>query len=103
MSPIPASATIKLHRRQYDRHGQHGTDIVQVGGAQGGALYNGYGSATTLAGCTFDHNQAIGGQGNTGSGPFIVVGTGEGGRNFFWSSAAAWLGPNTVTTSATAR
>jgi hypothetical protein len=75
-----------------------GTDIVQVGGAQGGAVYSGYGSAATLAGCTFDHNQAIGGQGNTGSGPFIVVGIGEGGAIYSALGGGA-LGSNTLTVS----
>jgi hypothetical protein len=74
------------------------TDIVQVGGAQGGALYTGYGDAATLALCTFDHNQAIGGQGNTGSGPFTVVGTGEGGA-IYSALGGGTLGPNTLTVS----
>ncbi len=36
-------------------------------------------AAATFAGCTFDHNQAIGGNGNSGSGPVVLVGEGLGG------------------------
>src|SRR6516162_9486729 len=35
-------------------------------------------TAATFSNCTFDHNQAIGGNGNTGSGPVVHVGAGFG-------------------------
>ncbi len=60
------------------------------------------GDVATLAGCTFDHNQAIGGNGNTGSGPVVHVGTGFGAGIFsgFGGSQAAF-GPNTLSVSST--
>jgi hypothetical protein len=56
-----------------------GTDIVEAGSAEGGALGMEIGVAATISGCTFDHNQAIGGSGDSATGPVIDVGTGFGG------------------------
>ena len=75
-----------------------GTDIVEVGVAEGGAICNEIGAAATFSGCTFDHNQAIGGNGNTGSGPVVHVGTGFG-AGIFSGFGGAVVGPNTLTVS----
>jgi hypothetical protein len=75
-----------------------GTDIVEAGTAEGGALGMEIGVAATITGCTFDHNQAIGGSGNTTSGPVIDNGTGFGGAILSgWGGQA--LGATTLTVS----
>jgi hypothetical protein len=56
-----------------------GTDFVLVGFGFGGAIDNSSGGTATISGCTFDHNQALGGQGNSGSGAVVLVGTALGG------------------------
>src|SRR5205823_5909624 len=62
-----------------------GADIVQVGVGVGGAIDNELGTTATITGCTLDHNQAVGGQGNRASGAVVLVGTGLGGatESFF--------------------
>jgi hypothetical protein len=55
------------------------TDFGAVGGAEGGAIYDELGSAGTFAGCTLSHDDALGGNGNTGSGSVVLVGEGLGG------------------------
>jgi hypothetical protein len=56
-----------------------GKDIIGVGGAEGGAIYNEVGATATITGCTLNSNQALGGTGNSGSGPVALVGEGLGG------------------------
>jgi hypothetical protein len=75
-----------------------GTDILGVGGAEGGAFYNEVGAVATLTGCTFDHNQAIGGNGNSGNGPVVLVGEGLGGAiiSGYGSNTPGFFGPNTL-------
>ena len=72
-----------------------GTDIVELGDAEGGPLHEVW-AAGTIALCTFDHNQAQGGNGNTGSGPLVVVGTGLGGAINSALRRRATVGPNTL-------
>ena len=78
------------------------TDIIGVGGAEGGAFYSEVGDAATLSRCTFDHNQAIGGNGNTGSGTgsnaVVLVGEGLGGA-IVSGYGSDTEGPNTLTVS----
>src|SRR5262249_4221551 len=56
-----------------------GTDIVVAGAGLGGAIDNGVGGTATMSGSTLDQSQAVGGEGNRGSGPVVVVGTALGG------------------------
>ena len=44
-----------------------GTDVVRVGGAEGGAVFNEIGSTATLVSCAFDTNRAQAGNGDTGT------------------------------------
>jgi hypothetical protein len=60
-----------------------------LGSAAGGAVESE--GPATITNCTFDHNQALGGSGNTGSGALLVVGTGDGG-----AIAEEQFGPNFV-------
>ena len=55
-------------------------------------------SAGTIAGCTFDHNEAVGGDGNTGSGSVVLVGEGLGGA-IVSGYGGNLYGPNTLTVS----
>ena len=95
ISPTPASATIRPSAattpRHRDRH-------CRGRGAEGGALYNELGSAGTLAGCTFDHNEAVGGNGDTGSGSVVLVGEGLGGA-IVSGFGGNLYGPTTLTVS----
>jgi hypothetical protein len=75
-----------------------GSDIVEVGVAEGGAICSEIGAAATFSGCTFDDNQAIGGNGNTGSGPVIHVGTGFG-AGIFSGFGGVDVGANPLTVS----
>jgi hypothetical protein len=75
-----------------------GTDIVEAGSAEGGAIGMEIGVAATISNTIFDHNQAIGGSGNSASGPVIDVGTGFGGAILTgWGGEA--LGATTLTVS----
>jgi hypothetical protein len=75
-----------------------GTDIVEAGAAEGGAIGMEIGVAATISGCTFDHNQAIGGSGNSASGPVIDDGSGFGGAILSgWGGEV--LGATTLTVS----
>jgi hypothetical protein len=56
-----------------------GTDILGIGGAEGGAIYNEVGSTLTVSGCALSQNQAVGGSDNTGSAPVALVGYALGG------------------------
>ena len=56
------------------------------------------GTAVNFSDCTFAHNQAIGGNGNSGSGPVVLVGEGIGGT-IISGIRGRDLGPNTVTVS----
>ena len=79
-----------------------GTDIVEVGDAEGGAICNQDGSVATFSASTFDHNQAQGGNGNTGNGPVVHVGTALGGAiNSSYGGGVGTIvgGPNTLTVS----
>jgi hypothetical protein len=54
----------------------------------------------SITGCTFGHNQAIGGNGNTGSGPVVLVGEGLGGAIVSgYGGPDSVNGPNTLTVS----
>jgi hypothetical protein len=54
----------------------------------------------TVADSTFDHNEAIGGHGNTGSGPVVLVGEGLGGAIVSgYGGPDSVNGPNTLTVS----
>jgi hypothetical protein len=79
-----------------------GTDIVEVGVAEGGAICNEIGATASFSDCTFDHNQAIGGNGNTGSGPVVHVGTGFGAGIFSgFGGAGSFVGSTSLTVSGT--
>ncbi len=73
-----------------------GTDIVEVGVAEGGVISNEIGSTATFAGCTFSDNQAIGGSGNTGSGPVVHAGSAFG-AGIFSGFGGSGVGSNTLT------
>ncbi len=75
-----------------------GTDIAEVGVAEGGTICNELGATASFADCTFDHNQATGGHGNTASGPVVDVGSGFGAGIFSgFGGVNAALGPDTLT------
>jgi hypothetical protein len=77
-----------------------GTDIVEVGVAEGGAICNEIGCVGSFSGCVFIGNQAIGGSGNSGSGPVVHVGTGFG-AGIFSGFGGVGVGSNTLTLSNT--
>jgi hypothetical protein len=56
------------------------------------------GATATLASSTFDHNQAIGGDGNTGTGAVVLVGEGLGGA-IVSGYGGNFFGPDTLTAS----
>ena len=56
-------------------------------------------AVATISDCTLDHNQAIGGNGNTGSGPVVHVGTALGGAIDSVLRRRLTVGPNTLTVS----
>ena len=75
-----------------------GTDIVEAGSAEGGALTIEIGVAATISGTTFANNQAFGGGSNSCSGPVIDDGTGFGGAILSgWGGELN--GPTTLTVS----
>src|SRR4029077_17675977 len=75
------------------------TDIVEVGVGQGGVIDNEFDATVTITGCTLDHNQALGGQGNSGSGAVVLVGTALGGAADSIFGVAFFGGPNPTTVS----
>jgi hypothetical protein len=75
-----------------------GTDDVEAGDAEGGAIFNAAAAVANFSGCTFDHNQAIGGNGNSGSGPVVLAGTALGGA-IDSAYGGVDVGPNTLTVS----
>jgi hypothetical protein len=79
-----------------------GTDIVEVGVAEGGAICNEIGAAATVTDCFISDNQAIGGDANTGSGPVVHVGAGFGAGIFSgFGGTGSIVGSNTLTVSNT--
>jgi hypothetical protein len=75
-----------------------GTDIVDSGGAEGGALYNVAGSIMTVSYSTLDHNEASGGNGNNLIGGVLWVGTALGGA-ISSNVGGGVFGPSTLTVS----
>jgi hypothetical protein len=73
-----------------------GTDVIGVGGAEGGAIYNEVGATATIAHSILDHNQAQGGSGNSGTSPVALVGEGLGGA-ISVGYGGDLFGPNTLT------
>lgn len=64
--------------------GNHGTHVnapttADVGAAHGGAIFTSGGAEALIRDSLITHNRAIGGHGNTGSGPVAFVGTATGG------------------------
>ncbi|MCI0333092.1 MAG: hypothetical protein L0228_07705 [Planctomycetes bacterium] len=57
----------------------HAPNVADVGAAHGGAIFNNLGGEAIIRDSTIEHNRAVGGHGNTGSGPAGFVGTGTGG------------------------
>jgi hypothetical protein len=77
-----------------------GTDIVEVGVAEGGAICNEIGSTATVTSSTFQDNQSIGGNNDKGSGPVVHVGAGFGAGIFSgFGGSAVGANPLTVTNS----
>jgi hypothetical protein len=71
------------------------TDIAYVGLGAGGAIDNEFGDSATISGCDLDHNQALGGNSNSGSGPVVLVGTALGGAANS-AEGGVDIGPNTT-------
>jgi hypothetical protein len=80
-----------------------GSDIVEVGDAEGGAICSEIGTVATISGCTLDHNAAIGGSDNTGSGGQVAhIGDGLGGAidsSFGSDGSDGHIGATTLTLS----
>ncbi len=78
-----------------------GSDIVEVGDAEGGAICSAIATTTIISGCTLDDNAAIGGSGNSASdGQVAHAGDGIGGAiNTSYGSDGQGddIGPTTLT------
>jgi hypothetical protein len=72
------------------------SDIAAAGGAEGGAILNEVGMVATFTGCTFDQDEAIGGNGNTACAPMGLVGEGLGGA-IDSGYGGSDVGANTIT------
>jgi hypothetical protein len=97
---ISVSGTTFSHNRSVGGNNgtATGTDIVEVGVAEGGAINTELGAPAVFSDCVFDDNQAIGGNGNIGSGPVIHVGTGFG-AGIFSGFGGDVVGANPLTVS----
>jgi hypothetical protein len=76
-----------------------GIDILETGVGAGGAIDDEFGDTASVSGCTFDGNEANGGNGNTGGGPQVglaLVGIGLGGA-IDSGLGGVNIGPNTLT------
>jgi hypothetical protein len=75
-----------------------GTDIVEVGDAEGAAICVQLGAVSTISNCILDYNYSQGGNGNTASGPVVDVGAALGGA-INSAQGGADIGANTLTVS----
>lgn len=76
-----ARSTLRGNQAIGGNHGTHDSApaTADVGAAHGGAIFTAGGAEAIISDSLITHNRAVGGHGNTGSGPVAFVGTATGG------------------------